>query len=155
MVQRRGVYGLNILKACLVVLAVGLFAVPWLYFAKETWDADATVTLNEGLVWMANLSAGVLSSAFAVVLGVKVLGDGRTFGTTLTWRGAPNWTKLVLTICVWIYFAVGAIVLAVYVRDLTRTTSFSPTELKDFAVIFAGYSASYLAVLLGTALKPE
>jgi hypothetical protein len=146
-------YGLGIIKASLVALALALFAVPWLHFAKETWDADATIKLNEGLVYVANLSAGVLSSAFAIVLGVKVVDGGASFGTSLTWPSAPNWTKLVLTICVWIYFIVGLVVLAVYVRDLTRTTSFAPTEVKDFALVFAGYAAAYLAVLVGVALK--
>ena len=150
------VYGLGILKAIMVVLALALFAGPWLYFAYETWTADATVDLNDGLVHLANLAAGALAAAFAIALGVKVADDGGDGGiaSALSWNAAPDWTKLALTICVWLYFIVGAIVLGVYVYDLTRDPSYAPQELTDFALVFAGYAVSFLTVLIATAQRP-
>jgi len=146
-------YGLGMLKAFVVFIALALFVIPWCVFIKDTWNADAVVDLNDGLVYLANLSAGVLASAFAIVLGVKAADNGRTFGSSLSSDRAPNWTKIALTACVWIYFIFGAIVLGVYVRDLAKDTSFAPPELKDFALVFAGYSVTYLAVLIGVSRR--
>jgi hypothetical protein len=147
-------YGLGLLKALVVLIALALFVVPWGKFAWDTWNATATVDFNDGLVYLGNLSAGVLASAFAIVLGVKAAGRTDGFGTLLSWPKAPDWAKLALTACVWLYFLIGAFVLSAYVRDLLRDTSYGPAELKDFALVFAGYTVTYLAVLIGVPRQP-
>jgi phosphotransferase system glucose/maltose/N-acetylglucosamine-specific IIC component len=93
-----------------------------------------------------------LAAAFAIALGVKVGngGGGGSISSALSWRRAPNWTKLAVSICVWLYFIVGGIVFATYLRDIVRATSYAPPELNDFALVFAGYAASFLTVFLAT-----
>jgi hypothetical protein len=125
-------------------------------FCERNTDGRRKVDLNDGLVHLANLSAGALAAAFAIALGVKIANgdnDGG-IGGALTWRTAPNWTKIALSLCVWLYFIVGAIVLVVYVYDLTRDTPYAPQELNDFALVFAGYAVSFLTVLIATA-RPQ
>jgi hypothetical protein len=164
--------GLSVLKGLVVYGATLTFAGLYAYFMEEIVTASKTPPhLNGVMVSAAAALAGVLGSAFALIMGVPIrttnealardLAPARDLDDRLDPKKLPRKTRLrrVLslepggtdqpswpqTFGVWMYAAVASAVAIVYVLNQAET----PPAIKALAVAFGGYVIALMTAAYG------
>jgi hypothetical protein len=164
--------GLSVLKGLLLYGATLTFAGFYAYFMERIASASqgSPPALDAAMVSAAAALAGVLGSAFALVIGVPTdpsttnLGlaemlDSTTEAPKVTkarawiWKllslepgGAkrPSWP---LTFGIWSYAAVASAVAITYLLNQAET----PEAIKALAILFAGYVLAFVTAAYGIA----
>lgn len=125
-----------------IVLIGGLVLYVYLYatFLKDVWDGPAgkPVDLDNQDVQIATAIGGALAALFAVALGIQRKDPTENEKKVHVGKTITPERPLVGTICVWVYFFVGAATLYVVWRRDTQ----APQEIKTAATVFAGYVLS-------------
>jgi len=157
--------GLSVLKGLVLYGATLTFAGFYAYFMEQI-AAAATNTpphLNTAMVSAAAALAGILGSAFALVIGVPVRATNKGLEAALspepkkrrrgTWLrkvlslepGGTDHASLPQTFGIWMYAAVASAVAIVYFVNQGET----PTEIKALATAFAGYVVAFMTAAYG------
>jgi len=165
--------GLPILKGLLLYGAVLTFAGLYAYFIDKVLSATTGTKpeLDTAMVSAAAALAGVLGSAFALVIGTPPPSTNDDLATRLkrlsdTTRTIPRGERVrtrlrqilsfepggekqhswPLTFGIWAYAAVGSGVAATYILDQGE----SPPEFKALAIAFAGYVLAFVTAVYKT-----
>ncbi|SRR5713101_4571649 len=166
--------GLSILKGLVLYGATLTFAGFYAYFMTEIASAanGKSPALDSALVSAAAALAGVLGSAFALVIGVPTdpqatnqslkeafaQANSRS-DTILAWgrkilslepkdENSASWP---LTFGIWTYAAVASAVSITYLLNQAET----PPAIKALAIAFAGYIIAFLTAAYGLASKSK
>jgi hypothetical protein len=157
--------GLSVLKGLVLYGATLTFAGFYAYFMQQIATAanNTQPHLNTAMVSAAALLAGVLGSAFALVIGVPVRatneGLAEALGKAAKDQPRGTWLRRLLslepggtdhaswpqTFGIWMYAAVAAAVAVVYLLNQGET----PTEIKALATAFGGYVIAFMTAAYG------
>jgi hypothetical protein len=163
--------GLSVLKGLVLYGATLTFAGFYAYFMYEIASASTNTPphLSTAMVSAAAALAGVLGSAFALVVGVpadvtnedledalttaKTTGKKRkrtllraVFSLEPGRQDLPSWP---LSFGIWMYAAVASAVAIVYLLNQGET----PPGIKALAIAFAGYVVAFMTAAYGVASK--
>jgi hypothetical protein len=166
--------GVSVLKGILLYAAIFTFVGFYAYFIVKisTASGGAPPTFDATMVSAAAALAGVLGSAFAVVIGVptdpnstndqlRTAMDEAETGPRTTQRVValrrvlslepshvekPSWP---LTVGIWAYATVGAAVAVTYFLNQDET----PDALRTLAVAFGGYVIALVTMAYGIGTK--
>jgi hypothetical protein len=158
--------GLSVLKGCVVYGATLTFAVFYAYFMAKIVAAGGNhpPKLNSAMVSAAAALAGVLGSAFALVVGVPTDATNEDLARAIQqdkdkkhfWRkflslepGGLNLASWPLTFGIWVYALVASAVAIVYLVNQGET----PEAIKALAIAFAGYVIAFMTAAYGIAAK--
>jgi hypothetical protein len=155
--------GLSVLKGLVVYGATLAFAGLYAYFMEEIASAASNTPphLSPAMVGAAAALAGILGSAFALVIGVPVRTtnlalekaqseDTPPRGTLLRrvlslepgGTDQPSWPQ---TFGIWMYAGVAAAVALVYILNQSET----PPGIRALAIGFAGYVVALMTAAYG------
>jgi hypothetical protein len=163
--------GLSVLKGLVVYGAVLTFAGLYAYFMEEIVSASKTYPhLNGAMVSAAAALAGVLGSAFALVMGVPIRTTNEALAKDLDPArvddhfdpkklrlktrlrrvlslepGGTDQASWPQTFGVWTYASVASAVAIVYVLNQAQT----PPAIKGLAVAFGGYVIALMTAAYG------
>jgi len=157
--------GLSVLKGLVLYGATLTFAGFYAYFMEQIASAanNTPPRLSTAMVTAAALLAGILGSAFALVIGVpgRATNDGladaldksandKPRGTWLRRLlslepGGTNRASWPLTFGIWMYAAVASAVAIVYLVNQGET----PTGIKALATAFGGYVIAFMTAAYG------
>jgi hypothetical protein len=162
--------GLSVLKGLVVYGATLTFAALYGYFmAKIAAAANNTPpNLSNAMVAAAAALAGVLGSAFALVVGVPTDATNEDLSKALADQTDPKKQRLLflrkilslepggrklpsgpLTFGIWAYAIVAGAVAIVYILNQGET----PEAIKALAIAFAGYVIAFMTAAYGIASK--
>jgi hypothetical protein len=161
--------GLSILKGLVLYGATLTFAGFYGYFIAEIVTAadGEPPTFNGAMVAAAAALAGILGSAFALVVGVRtdVTNEGleraledpalkkekktRLRRLLSLEPGGPDKASWPLTFGIWLYALVASAVAIVYLVNQAET----PEAIKALAVAFAGYVIAFMTAAYGLASR--
>lgn len=161
--------GLSVLKGLVVYGATLTFAGFYAYFMERIATAGTghPPHLNGAMVGAAAALAGVLGSAFALVIGVPTDATNEDLGIALTAaetrKKGRTWLRKVLslepgrsdlaswplTIGIWVYAAVASATAVVYLVNQAET----PPGIRALAIAFAGYVIAFMTAAYGIATK--
>src|SRR4051794_9380344 len=126
---------------------LAVYVVLYWGFLKDILDANGVApNLDNGAVQLASGIGGLLGAVFAIAFGIQRSDpdvDERrvNLGATLT----PN-AELVTSLCLVVYFLVGAVTTALTLLNSDET----PQEIKTPVTVFVGYiAAMFVAILRG------
>jgi hypothetical protein len=157
--------GLSVLKGLVLYGATLTFAGFYAYFMEQIASAanNTQPNLNTAMVSAAALLAGILGSAFALVIGVPVRATNEGLAEALdkpveerqrgTWLrrllslepGGKDRSSWPQTFGIWMYAAVASAVAVVYLVNQGET----PTEIKALATAFGGYVIAFMTAAYG------
>jgi hypothetical protein len=157
--------GLSVLKGLVLYGATLTFAGFYAYFMEQIASAanNTQPNLNTAMVSAAALLAGILGSAFALVIGVPVRATNEQLAEALRKpaKDQPRGTGLrrllslepggtdhaswPQTFGIWMYAAVATAVAIVYLVNQGET----PTEIKALATAFGGYVIAFMTAAYG------
>jgi hypothetical protein len=163
--------GLSVLKGLVLYGATLTFAGFYAYFMHQIASAPSAKppTFSPAMVGAAAALAGVLGSAFSLIVGTptKVTNEGlaRTLDATERGEAAPKslWLRKLLslepggttrasyplTFGIWAYAIVASAVAIVYFLNPGET----PDTVKALATAFAGYVVAFITVAYGLATQ--
>jgi hypothetical protein len=155
--------GLSTLKGLVVYGATLTFAGFYAYFMEQIASSPSGTppTLSTPMVSAAGVLAGILGSAFALVIGVPTSSTNQGLAAKLEagervrglwlWRllslepGGASRASLPLTFGIWMYAAVAAAVAIIYFLNPGET----PGPVKALATVFAGYVVAFMTAAYG------
>jgi hypothetical protein len=159
--------GLSALKGLILYGAVFSFAGFYAYFMERiaTAATGKPPHLSTAMVGAAAALAGVLGSAFALVIGVPTEATNEDLGAAMADRDRSGRTRLrrvfsleparrnlaswPLTFGIWIYAAVATATAIVYLINSSET----PAGVRALAIGFAGYVLAFMTAAYGIATK--
>jgi hypothetical protein len=171
--------GLSVLKGLVLYGATLAFAGLYAYFMEQIWStSQGTAKFDAAMVGAAAALAGVLGSAFALVIGVPT--DATNAGLAKDnakvkdpkgrWQkdakpkdlarfvlrrllslepGDTHWASWPMTFGIWMYAAVASSVSITYLLNQSET----PKDIKALAIAFGGYVITFVTAAYGTAAK--
>jgi hypothetical protein len=171
--------GLSVLKGLVLYGATLSFAGLYAYFMEQIWStSQGTAKFDAVMVAAAAALAGVLGSAFALVIGVPTdatnegLADeaARVRDNEGRWKGKVaarskarfwlrrllslepgkgHWASWPMTFGIWTYATVASAVSVTYLLNQSAT----PKDIKALAIAFGGYVITFVTAAYGTASK--
>ncbi len=170
--------GLSVLKGLVLYGATLVYAGFYAYFMQQIWSTGTgTAAFDGAMVAAAAALAGVLGSAFALVIGVpadatnsglasdenQLKENGRWKAETRARDKSRFWTRRLLslepgdarsaswpmTFGIWTYALVASAVSITYVLNQSET----PKEIKALAIVFGGYVITLVTAAYGAASK--